>query len=121
MKQKEHDLQVACVTWFHCQYPNELIYPIPNGGQRNIVVAVKLKAEGVVSGMPDLAVASAKKGFHGLYIELKVGKNKPTANQISIIYKLSSEGYKCSVCYSLDEFMRIVNNYLRQPICLKNE
>jgi hypothetical protein len=89
-----------------------LIYAIPNGGQRNTIVASKLKSEGVLSGVPDLHIPVAKQGFHGLYIEMKAGKNKPTNNQILIISKLKNEGYKCEICYSLDEFIGIVKKYL---------
>ena len=71
MKQTEHEIQVACVNYFRLRYPKGLIYAIPNGGQRNVIVASKLKAEGVLSGVPDLHIPIAKKGFHGLYIELK--------------------------------------------------
>ena len=44
MKEQEHNIQVACVNWFRYQFNNLLIYAVPNGGQRNAVVAAKLKA-----------------------------------------------------------------------------
>jgi hypothetical protein len=113
MRNEEHNIQIACVNWFRYQYPKYLIYAIPNGGQRNVIVASKLKAEGVLSGVPDLHIPIAKKGYHGLYIEMKAGKNKPTVNQIEIMEKLTNEGYLCKVCYCFDEFEKIVNDYLR--------
>ncbi|MCL2596246.1 MAG: VRR-NUC domain-containing protein [Paludibacter sp.] len=113
MKQQEHNLQVGCINWFRLQYPKYIIYAIPNGGQRNAIVAAKMKAEGVLSGTPDLCIPVAKGGYHALYIELKVGKNKPTNNQISVMEKLQNEGYKCEVCYSFDEFQKIVAEYMR--------
>ena len=112
-KLSEHEIQVACINWFRCQYPKYLIYAIPNGGQRNKIVATKLKAEGVLAGVPDLHIPVAKQGFHGLYIEMKAGKNKPTDNQITVMDKLRDEGYKCDVCWSLDQFITSVNNYLK--------
>ena len=54
MKDIEHRLQVACVRWFRLQHPNVLIFAIPNGGQRNVVTAKRLKDEGVVAGVADL-------------------------------------------------------------------
>lgn len=113
MKDLEHKIQCSCIEWFRYQYPKYLIYAIPNGGERNVIVAAKLKAEGVLSGVPDLHIPTAKKGFHGLYIEMKAGKNKVSDNQRTIMDKLSDEGYKCSVCYSFDEFMKEVNEYLK--------
>ena len=116
MNAKEHNTQVSCVTWFRLQYPKYLIYAIPNGGQRNVIVAFKLKAEGVLSGIPDLHIPIAKGGFHGLYIELKTGKNKPTENQLTIMQKLMNEGYLCVVCYSFEEFKMAVENYLNEKL-----
>ena len=113
MKQPEHILQVNCVNYFRLRYPKGLIYAIPNGGQRNVIVASKLKAEGVLSGVPDLHITIAKKGFHGLYIELKNGKSgKVSDNQQTIMDKLQSEGYRCEVCRSFDEFRNVVNDYM---------
>lgn len=114
MKEYEHDLQVACVNWFRYQYPKCLIYCIPNGGHRNVVVAKKLKAEGVLSGVPDLHIPISKKGLHGLYVELKAGNNKPTENQLTIMGKLENEGYQCAVCWTIDEFITVVNDYLKE-------
>lgn len=110
-KQSEHDIQSACVNWFRYQYPKYLIYAIPNGGERNAIVAAKLKKEGVLAGVPDLHIPIARKGFHGLYIEMKAGKNKPTDNQQTIMDKLRNEGYKCEVCWNLGDFMKTVTSY----------
>jgi len=113
MKQTEHEIQVACVNYFRLRYPKGLIYAIPNGGQRNVIVASKLKAEGALSGVPDLHVPIAKKGFHSLYIELKNGKaGKVSDNQKAIMEKLKSEGHRCEVCRSFDEFRNVVNDYM---------
>jgi len=113
MKTTEHEIQVACVNYFRLRYPKGLIYAIPNGGHRNVIVASKLKAEGVLSGVPDLHIPIAKKGFHGLYIELKNGKaGKVSDNQKTIMEKLQSEGYRCEVCRSFDEFRNVVNDYM---------
>ncbi|OJV40855.1 MAG: hypothetical protein BGO29_14910 [Bacteroidales bacterium 36-12] len=112
-KQQEHDIQVACVNWFRYRYPKFLIWAIPNGGQRNKIVAKKLKDEGVLAGVPDLHIPVAMKGYHGLYIEMKAGRNKPSDEQLTIMGKLQNEGYKCVVCWSLDEFMKVVEDYMK--------
>ena len=114
MKTTEHEIQVACVNYFRLRYPKGLIFAIPNGGQRNVIVAAKLKSEGVLSGVPDLHIPMAKKGFNGLYIELKNGKaGKVSDNQKTIMKKLQSEGYRCEVCRSFDEFRTIIDNYMQ--------
>lgn len=67
----------------------------------------------MTAGVPDLHIPVAKQGYHGLYIEMKAGKNKPTDNQITVMDKLRKEGYRCEACWSLDEFITVVNNYLK--------
>ena len=115
MKTTEHEIQVNCVNYFRLRYPKGLIYAIPNGGQRNVIVAAKLKAEGVLSGVPDLHIPLAKNGFHGLYIELKNGKaGRVSDNQRTTMEKLQSEGYRCEVCRSFDEFKNVVDDYMLQ-------
>jgi len=103
---------VACVNYFRYQYPNHLIWAIPNGGQRNAIVAAKLKAEGVLAGVPDLFIATARNGYHGLFIEMKAGKNKPTPEQTAVMLDLHAESYKCAVCWSVEEFKATVDDYL---------
>lgn len=113
MRELEHNLQVSCVKWFRLKYRGHLIYAVPNGGQRNKIVAAKLKIEGVTSGVPDLHIPIANRFYHGLYIEMKVKPNTPTESQIEMMNQLRLNGYKCEVCYSLDEFMRVVNEYMK--------
>ena len=49
----EHIEQVTFINWFRMQHSHALIFSIPNGELRAISVAQRLKAEGVVSGIPD--------------------------------------------------------------------
>ena len=52
----EHAEQVGFVQWFRAHFPRVLIFAIPNGEKRAISVARRLRAEGVVAGVPDLYV-----------------------------------------------------------------
>ena len=113
MKTQESNLQIQCVKWFRLQYPNVIIAAIPNGGKRNAITASILKQEGVLAGMPDLIVCCDKNGYNGLFIEMKYGKNKLSANQVEVIGKLKQEGYKVEVCYTFDEFVKVCNEYLK--------
>lgn len=110
----EHHLQVACVRWFRMQYPQHLIYAIPNGGQRNAVVAAKLKAEGVTAGIPDLHIPVSRHGYHSLYIEMKNGKaGRLSEHQKECIAQLQFQGHKVAVCRTFDEFLQQVNDYMQ--------
>jgi len=111
-KYNESKLQSSCVKYFRYNYRDLVLYSIPNGGLRDKRNAVVLKREGVLPGVPDLFLAHSSNGYHGLYIELKVGKNKLTDHQKRVINKLEKENYKVVVCYSLDEFITAVREYL---------
>lgn len=113
----ESQEQIALFQWVNLQshkYPLlELLYHIPNGGKRDIGTARKLKAEGVRAGIPDLCLPVSKGEYHGLYIELKAGKNKPTANQCEWIEKLSKQGYYVAVCWGFEECRKVLIDYLK--------
>lgn len=112
----EHDLQVACVNWFRLTYRDirDMLFAIPNGGWRNATTAAKLKAEGVLAGVPDLFLAIPSGEFHGLWIEMKNGKaGRLSEAQQRMITRLRNENYKCEVCHSWTDFCRIIQEYLK--------
>ena len=114
MRDGEHQIQVACVNWFRYQYPKSIIYAVPNGGPRNAIVAAKLKAEGVLAGVPDLFVAEPKGEYHGLYVEMKNGnQGRVSDNQKTLMDRLRNRGYRCEVCRSFEDFEETVNDYMR--------
>lgn len=115
MRDIEHQTQCACVRWFRYQYPeySMLLFAVPNGGARDRVTGAKLKAEGVVAGVADLFLSVPRKGFHGMYIEMKAGKNTQTESQKEFQRSVEAEGYLYKVIRSFDEFMQEVEDYLR--------
>ena len=48
---------------------------------RDIRTAANLKKEGVKRGVPDICLPVSRGKYHGLYIEMKAGKNKPSKEQ----------------------------------------
>lgn len=74
-----------------------------------------MNGEGVLKGIPDLFLATARGEWHGLYIEIKVLPNQPTDEQMDMMRKLIRQGYACLICYTLEQFMQTVNDYLRLP------
>ena len=89
------------------------LYAIPNGGRRDKAEAAHLKRQGVKSGVPDLHLPVARGNYHGLYIEMKVGKNKPTKNQKEWINALKASGYAVEVCYSAAAARQVIIAYLQ--------
>ena len=116
MSGSEHLEQVALMNLariYEGRYPElELLHAVPNGGLRNKKVAKDLKAEGVKAGVPDLDLPVARGGYHGLRIEMKYGKNKPTDSQEEWMRALTKQGHKCLVCYSAESAWREIITYL---------
>lgn len=114
--QPEARLQEVCVAWFRYAYKNHILFAIPNGGRRDAKEAAHMKRQGVLAGVPDMYLAAAKGGYAGMFIELKVGKNKETEKQVGVREKLERSGYRCVVCRSLDEFRSVVTEYMDKKI-----
>jgi hypothetical protein len=109
MNQDEHKLQVAICKYLDlCNYE---FFAIPNGGLRNIKVAAKLKQEGVKAGVADLFVALSNGKYHGLFIEVKVGKNRQQPNQKIFEQKVVENGYQYKVVRSIDEMIAVIREY----------
>lgn len=134
IKQKpvtESVLQSQCVAWFRAQYPNLIIFAIPNAAKRSFQLAARMRKEGMVSGIPDLFIAFPQMGdveapcehsstfvvgmvSGGLFVEMKRSDTeKTTANQDYYLQKLQEAGYKTDVCHSFEEFQQTVNDYLK--------
>jgi len=98
----EHGHQMALFQWAQQnldQYPELVwLYAIPNGGQRNIITAAGLKAEGVKSGVSDICLPVARSTFHGLYIEMKKPGGKESPQQIEFGKFLTAQGYLYKCC-----------------------
>ena len=108
----EAEEQAALFQWA-AYYPElRFMYAVPNGGSRNVIEARNLKRQGVKSGVPDICLPVAAGGYHGLYIELKVGKNKLSENQKQWLEYLNKAGYMTKVCYGFQEARETIAGYI---------
>ncbi len=105
-KLSEHAEQVALFQWARQaaqsgEHPElALMFAIPNGGARNRATAGRLKAEGVVAGVPDVCLPVARKTAHSLWIELKAthgGRVSPA--QRAFMDRLWGEGHHVVVAF----------------------
>ena len=112
----EHDEQVALFEWaalHQGRYPElGLLFAIPNGGKRDKLVAMQLQREGVKPGVPDLCLPVPSAGWHGLFIELKWGRNTTTDKQNEWLERLTEQGYLAVVCYGWQEAVDVIKDYL---------
>ena len=112
----EHDEQVALFEWaalHQGRYPElGLLFAIPNGGKRDKVTAMQLQREGVKPGVPDVCLPAPGEGWHGLFIELKYGRNTTTDKQNEWLERLTEQGYLAVVCYGWQEAADVIRDYL---------
>lgn len=108
--------QSQVIAWarFYGRFHPELnmLFHVPNGGARDKREGANLKKAGVLAGIPDLILPVARKGFHHLYIEMKVEPNKPTATQVTILKDLKNEQNLAIVCYGAEQAKKVIRWYL---------
>lgn len=114
----EADAQIAVFEWadgYALAHPEiGLLFHVPNGGSRNRLEAANLKRQGVKAGVPDLVLPVARCGYHGLFIEMKVGKNKTSAEQNEWLDKLRKQGYYTTVCYGTNQAIDVLTDYIEE-------
>ena len=118
MKDSEHIIQRESVQWIR-QYTPYLVYAIPNGGKRGRLEAMRLQAEGVTAGMPDLHMPELR-----LWIEMKTPTGVVSPVQKAMHKRLAVVD-TVAVCRSMQEVIDVVMTQMadrgegppvRQPI-----
>ena len=108
----EHQEQKALFEWSELQknvYPGlSLLHAIPNGQYRS---GQKMEP-GLKAGVPDICLPVPRGDYHGLYIEMKYGKNKPAPAQVWWIGQLRAQGYRVEVCYNWLAAQDVILDYL---------
>ena len=110
----ERQIQIQCVSWFRMRYPeaSKVFFAVPNGGIRNAWTAKNLRDEGVLSGSPDLVLLVPRHGYASLCIEMKKPGGRQSDTQKT--FQAAAEAFKNKyvVCYSFEEFQRVLTDYL---------
>jgi len=97
----------------YMQLKQVVYFAIPNDGNRSPAMAAKAAATGLQKGMPDLMIPIMRKGFGGLFIELKRERGGVVSEwQKYWIEMLRYQGYKAEVCRGLDEAIKVLESYL---------
>ncbi len=114
----EHEEQVALIRLVELhkgRWPElGMLFAVPNGGNRNIITAKKLKAEGVKAGVPDLCLPIPRGGYHGLFIEMKrQKKSQVSPEQIAWLSALRGQGYRAEMCLGATEAWEVIQEYMR--------
>jgi hypothetical protein len=88
------------------------IFSIPNEGKRNFYNAKMLVKAGLKKGVSDIFVAIPIQPYHGLFIEMKSVKGKPTKTQLKFQKDVMMKGYMAVICYGCDEAIKVLNAYI---------
>jgi hypothetical protein len=95
------------------------LHAIHNQGHGDKVRGAMAKAEGVKAGVFDLFLPVPKYDanlnggwYHGFYLELKVGDNKPSAIQLEFKSDMEEKGYYCDIAWGWLEARKKLLDYL---------
>lgn len=110
----EHEIQADFMVWWSQARRPGVLFAIPNGGFRSARTGILMKAEGVLSGVPDLFYANVCKGRPGLFLEFKRSnpKGRLSDAQKALFPKLEAAGYPIAVVYSGAAAMAAIDHYL---------
>ena len=106
---EDHE-QMMLVQWFRRTFHDVRIFSVPNGGHRHPAVAAKMKATGVVNGVPDLFEPAWR-----LWIEMKGSRGGSLSpEQKDWIQYLESVGYWVIVGKGADDAKRQISAFFDQ-------
>ena len=114
---REHLEAVALMHWWAITAPrfsvdSRLLAAIPNGGHRHKATAAMLKATGATAGVPDLLIPASRKGWHGLFIEMKRTKGGTVSpEQKDWLAHLNEQGYRAEVCKGFEAAKAVIQDY----------
>ena len=103
----ENIIQSEIFKWYHNNFcttnckPQHIIFSVPNGGTRNKLEAITMKATGLVSGISDLIVV---KPDEVVFVEVKNEIGIQSENQKNFQKKIEAMGYRYLLIRSLNEF-----------------
>lgn len=106
----ENELQISVIKY--CDIRRVSVVHIPNESKRTVSYGSLLKRMGMRKGFPDLFFPIARKGYHGLFIEMKTDKGKLGDDQLKWLKTLSKEGYLCKVCRTLESAVELIDYYV---------
>tara|TARA_Y100000593_G_scaffold5057_1_gene9943 strand:+ start:990 stop:1334 length:345 start_codon:yes stop_codon:yes gene_type:complete len=112
---KEYELQKAVCKYLDL---NNVLYCGSMGGnyQPHFSVRMKAKKSGYKKGFPDLFIYEPRGDYHGLAIELKVGYNRATKDQLWWRNELNERGYVAEICTGIDDALEVINRYLEDNV-----
>lgn len=124
----EAALQIKVCNYLRDTFPGVLFHSDASSGALASAGVASMNARiQFSSGMPDLYIFAACKGFHGLFLELKADgvqiyrrdgllrKNEHVEAQAVMLQALHDRGYCALFAIGYDNAISIINKYLDDP------
>lgn len=109
----EANEHVVVTRHLRIYYPDCLFTIAPNGMKLPISVASLLKLMGYRAGTSDILIFEARKGYHGLFIEMKKKKGgKVSSNQDTFRQEALDRGYKAVIAQGSQIAIAFIEDYL---------
>jgi hypothetical protein len=107
--------QAKVIAWARANERNYpylwMLHSSLNGLKRTKNAQGKAKAQGMLSGVPDLFMPVAIGNSKGLYIEMKSAKGRISPEQSKFLKAASDFGYSCFICYSAVDAIDKIKGY----------
>lgn len=105
--------QIRLFCWIRTRSDlHPYVFSVPNDRKTNRIMGAILKHMGLKPGVSDICVSIPKGPYHGMYIELKFGKNKATQHQMNFIENMQSKGYHALVCVGYEAARAAIEAYM---------
>lgn len=104
----ESKIQIEIVKYIRLLYPKSILFSVPNGGQRHVLVAANLKREGVLHGVSDLIWLHEGKTY---FLEVKTDKGYQSGYQKEFEENVKKQGFTYFILRStkdFDEFLKLI-------------
>ena len=88
------------------------IFHIANERKTSVQAGSILKRMGVKPGVSDIFIAIPRLSFHGMFLEVKANKNKPTDLQRKFLDDMISQGYFATWRTGADASIEAIESYL---------
>lgn len=107
--------QIALIDCIEVELPwlRPYVIHIPNERKTSKLAGYILQRMGLLKGASDLFIAWPTESFHGLWLEMKAIKGRPTTAQIDFLHRMDLKGYHVKIAYGLDDAIQAIKDYLK--------
>ena len=105
--------QILLFNWIR-RNPKLIDHCFSNANERKTskYIGMILKQMGLRPGASDVFIAIPREPYHGLFIELKYGKNQPTPSQWKFMEDMRKMGYDAVPMWGYENAKNYIINYL---------